>query len=214
MNTRRNLLAGIGTAALGWAAWRAAPNLAGKNGDDAFPNTTVFTHEGKQLRFYDDLIRDKIVAINMMYVQCSSVCPLMTANLKRVQQMLGDRVGRDIFMYSITLQPEFDTPQALKAYTELYHIRPGSGWLFLTGAPDDIRHLRTRLGFFDPDPAVDSDTASHTGAVRIGNDRYKRWTMAHAFAEPDQIVATLNHVDQRMINTAYHAAEGTGHKAE
>jgi protein SCO1/2 len=212
MSTRRTLLAGIGTAALGWATWRVASqhtDPVSKNGDYAFPNTTVFTHEGKEVRFYDDLIRDKIVAINMMYVQCSSVCPLMTANLKRVQQMLGDRVGRDIFMYSITLRPELDTPQALKAYTELYHIRPHSGWLFLTGAPDEIRALRRRLGFFDPDPLVDGDTASHTGAVRIGNDRYQRWTMAPALAEPDQIVATLNHVDRRIVYTAYHEAEQT-----
>ncbi|KZE31675.1 SCO family protein [Crenobacter luteus] len=210
MNTRRNLLLGAGAAALGLLTWRAAPSrsaaTATGDGDALLPNTTVLAHDGRAYRFYDDLVRDKVVAINMMYVQCSGVCPAMTANLRRVQQMLGQRLGRDVYMYSITLRPEQDRPQSLAAYAGLYRIEPDSGWLFLTGEPAELLSLRRQIGFFDPDPLVDGDTASHTGAVRIGNDRFRRWTMAPALAEPGQIVATLNHVDDRMQHTAHRAA--------
>lgn len=207
MSTRRILLTGMGVVALGgllWNSLRFEPASAFRRVDKAranfFPNVTLYTHEGRKVRFYDDLIRDKVVAINMMYVQCTSACPTMTANLRRVQRMLGDRVGRDIFMYSITLQPELDTPETLRAYVEKHRVGPG--WLFLTGAPQDIRRLRYRLGFYDPDQVVDSELATHTGMVRIGNDRYRRWTMAPALGSPERIVYTLNHVDAAVVHTA------------
>jgi len=63
-----------------------------------FPNVTVVTHEGRKARFYDDLIKDKIVTINFMYADCEGICPGITANLVKVQKVLGDRVGRDIFI--------------------------------------------------------------------------------------------------------------------
>ena len=77
----------------------------------SFPNVTLTTHEGKKVKFYDDLMKDKIVIINFMYVKCEGKCPGTTANLVKVQKLLGDRVGKDIFMYSITLKPEEDTPE-------------------------------------------------------------------------------------------------------
>ena len=202
MNTRRNLLAGMGAAALGWIAWRTAtlePDHARRDAAHTgrFPNPTLYTHEGKAVKFYDDLIRGKVVAVNMMYAECAGICPSMTSNLVRVQKLLGERVGRDIFMYSITLQPELDTPRRLKEYAEMHHVKPG--WLFLTGAPADIQSLRYRLGFFDPDPVIDRDNSTHIGMVRIGNDVYDRWTMSPALAEPEQIVAAIDHVDKSIV---------------
>jgi protein SCO1/2 len=97
-------------------------------------------------------------------------------------------------MYSITLQPEQDSPQDLKIYAAVRGVKPG--WLFLTGQPADLRLIRYRLGFYDPDPTIDGDKATHTGAVRIGNDAYERWTMAPALSGPEHIVATVNHVDR------------------
>jgi protein SCO1/2 len=67
------------------------------------------THDGRTVRFYDDLLKDRTVTLNLMYTECCDICPGMTQNLAEVQKLLGDRVGRDIFMYSITLQPEHDT---------------------------------------------------------------------------------------------------------
>ena len=206
MNSRRKLLMGIGAAAtLGVLAWpkiSLQPKLPYLEKVDSgrLPNTALYTHEGKSVKFYDDLIRDKVVAINMMYTDCKRICPGMTANLRQVQKMFGDRLGRDVFMYSISLQPEFDTPERLQEYVDKHRIGPG--WLFLTGVAKDIDQLRFRLGFYDRDPVVDGNKSSHTGIVRIGNDKYDRWTMSPALAQPEQILATINHVDPSVVNTA------------
>jgi protein SCO1 len=206
MNSRRKLLLGMGaTATLGLLAWPGT-NLPTRfhylediAGGGRFPNTLLTTHEGQSVRFYDDLVRGKVVAINMMYTECKGICPGMTANLRRVQELFGDRLGRDVFMYSISLQPKRDTAERLKEYVDRHRIT--SGWQFLTGATNDIEYLRYRLGFYDRDPVVDRDKSSHTGVVRIGNDKYDRWTMSPALAEPEQILATINHVDQSMVQT-------------
>ena len=197
MNTRRELVAGLGAAALAGLAVRptaAAPDGTRRGGAraTAWPNVTLYTHEGQAVTFYDDLIRVKVVAINMMYADCEGICPVTTSNLVRVQALLGARVGRDVFMYSLTLQPEIDTPSRLKEYAAMHGVQPG--WVFLTGVRADIEQLRYRLGFFDPNPVVDRAKATHTGMVRIGHDGYDRWTSAAALAKPEQIVATINHV--------------------
>lgn len=164
-----------------------------------FPNIRLHTHEGKAVKFYDDLVRGKVVVINMMYTECKAACPMMTANLQRVQKLCGDRLGRDVFMYSITLRPDIDTPERLQEYVDRHHIT--SGWQFLTGAVEDIEHLRYLLGFYDRDPGVDRDPSSHTRVVRIGNDKYNRWTMSPALAAPEQILAAINHVDPSIVHT-------------
>jgi len=207
MKTRREVFAGIGAAALAafaWSGWKARKTgtVGARRGADRatrLPNTTLYTHEGRTVRFYDDLVRGKVVAINMMYAHCEGICPRATSNLLRVQQMLGERAGRGVFMYSITLRPEEDTPQQLKQYAEMHGVKPG--WTFLTGAPADIRDLRYQLGFYDPDPLIDGDKATHTGMVRIGNDVYDRWTSAASLSAPAQILATINHVDRAMVHT-------------
>jgi len=98
-----------------------------------FPNVKLQTQDGKTVRFYDDLIKGKIVTINFFYAKCEGICPTVTANLARVQKLLGERMGRDIFMISISLKPETDTPAVLKEYAEMFKAKPG--WTFLTGNP-------------------------------------------------------------------------------
>ena len=89
-------------------------------GADYFPNVELTTHEGKKVRFFDDLIEDKIVAINFIYTTCPDTCPLETAQLLRVQEILGERLGKDVFFYSITIDPDVDTPPVLKEYRERF----------------------------------------------------------------------------------------------
>jgi protein SCO1/2 len=204
--TRRTLLAGFGVAALGLVGVRRTMTDAqtarpATRGTGAIPNPTVYTHDGKAVRFYDDLIRDKVVAISMTYAQCTASCPATMGNLVRVQKMLGDRIGREVFMYSITLFPEVDTPQVLKKYAEKFGVKPG--WAFLTGAPADIESLRLALGFYDMDPAVDAIRTQHANMVRIGNAAFDRWTMSPGLVRPEQIISTINHVDRAMVHTAH-----------
>src|ERR1700752_4043479 len=64
-------------------------------GANYFPNVTLTTQDGRSVRFYDDLIKGKIVAINLIYTSCEYNCPLETARLAQVQKLLGDRMGKD-----------------------------------------------------------------------------------------------------------------------
>ena len=154
-----------------------------------FPNVALRTHEDKTVRFYDDLIAGKFVVINFMYTGCGNLCPGMTANLVEVQRLLGERVGRDIFMYSITLLPELDTPEILRGYAETFGVQPG--WLFLTGARDDVELLRRKLGFVDPDPLVDRDLGQHIGIVKFGIEKLDRWAGSPALTNPESIVRSI-----------------------
>lgn len=201
MFTRRLELAAAGAVAVaGMAEYLLDPPdwsrpMPSARRPEGIPNVSLKAHTGQTYRFYDDLLRDKLVVINMMYAGCNRTCPPMTYNLVQVQQLLGKRVGKDIFMYSITLRPEQDAPADLAHYARLHHVQPG--WLFLTGAPADIEKLRYALGFYDPDPDVDKQEGRHVGMVRIGNDPYQRWSMAPALAAPQQIISAIERIDRK-----------------
>ncbi len=188
---KRDWLKWVGSAALAPVLAASGPALAASAGPRAgyFPNTIVQTHDGRKLRFYDDIVRGKVVVFNMMYSVCTGICPGNTANLLQVQQALGDRLGKDIFMVSMTLQPEFDTPKALNDYAKSYGIKPG--WTFLTGQPKEMDVIRRKLGFFNDDPKIDADLANHTGMVRIGNEALDRWFMMPALSAPRQIARSI-----------------------
>ena len=153
------------------------------------PNVELTTQDGKKVRFYDNLVKDKMVVINFMYARCEGICPTMTANLVRVQKILHDRIGHDIFMYSITLKPEEDTPQVLKEYADVHGAGPG--WLFLTGKPTDVELLRRSLGFTNIDPVEDADKSSHIGMLRIGNEPMLRWSACPSQAHAQWIVTSI-----------------------
>jgi protein SCO1/2 len=161
-------------------------------GAEFYTNALLRTHENKTVRFYDDLIKGKIALINFMYTSCELWCPRSTAKLAKVQKMLGDRVGRDIFMYSISLKPWEDDPATLKRYAEAHGAKPG--WLFLTGDDYDITTLRFKLLRLDH-PMLDFDPVQHTGMVRIINGPLTKWTMCPLGAMTHQIVDAVSWVE-------------------
>ena len=200
LTRRASLISAVAAPVAGaWFAWStngrsvatkaAAKPRAGGFGAQYFPNVLLRTHEGEEVRFYDDLLKGKSVIINMMYTLCQDgTCPVITSNLVALQRLLGDRVGRDIYMYSISLKPLEDTPRVLLEYAIRQHIGPG--WLFLTGDAADIELLRRRLGFINVNPVRDADINQHTGAIRFGNERLERWCMAPGATNPSYL-ATL-----------------------
>jgi protein SCO1/2 len=163
-----------------------------QDGPAWFTNVEVKTQDGRTLHFYDDVMKGKILLINFFYTDCDAVCPLMTENLARVQDLLGSRVGDEIRIVSITLQPEHDTPEIMAAYAKTYGAGPG--WWFLTGRRDDVELLRHRLGFVDIDPVVDADPEQHIGTVRIANEPMHRWAMSPALVSPAALVRAVNRV--------------------
>jgi protein SCO1/2 len=158
----------------------ASAGDASRKGAAYFTNVELTTQYGNNVRFYDELLKDKIVVIELFYTSCTDRCPLETARLAQVEKMLGDRVGKDIFFYSISIDPQRDTPQVLKAYAEKY--RAGPGWLFLTGKKEDIELISRKLGLYtEPDP---SNRDGHAPAVLIGNERTGQWIRNSALDNP------------------------------
>ena len=158
-----------------------------------FPNVPLVTHEGKRVRFYSDLLKGRIVVLNLMYADCTSSCPLITANLARVQKILG---RDDVFFYSLTVKPLEDTPQKLRDYAEMHGIK--RNWLFLTGKPDDLELLRVRLGWSDPNPEKDrKDKALHSGMCRYGNEPLSQWGSIQGSADPEWIAEEIGYVIPR-----------------
>jgi len=167
-----------------------------------FPNVPLVTHEGKQVRFYDDLLKGKLVVLNLMYADCTASCPMITANLLRAQKILQEQVKQDIFFYSLTIKPHEDTPRKLKDYAAMHHV--GRNWLFLTGNPGDLELLRNKLGYVDPNPEKDrKDKALHSGMVRYGNEPLSQWSSIQGSADPAWIAEEIMFVVPRaMMKTA------------
>ncbi len=155
-----------------------------------FPNVPLRTHENQEVRFYDDLIKDKTVLINFMYTACKDACPLTTATLVQVQQALGERVGRDIFIYSISVDPEHDTPEALGKYAHRFAVQPG--WLFLTGAKADIARIRASFG---DNPGLAASQSNHLSVIRLGIEPLERWAGCPTWSTPKTIIRYLSWIE-------------------
>ena len=156
-------------------------------GANYFPNVTLTTQDGRSVRFYDDLLKGKIVAINLIYTSCEYSCPLETARLAQVQKLLGDRMGKNIFFYSITIDPKHDTPAVLKAYAEQFGAGPG--WFFLTGTQPDIDVLSRKLGLYSPPNPSNKD--GHTPMLLIGNEPTGQWMHNVATSQPSALARMI-----------------------
>lgn len=144
-----------------------------------FPNNVLVTQDNKQVRFFDDLLKGKVVMINFAFSTCTGVCPPMTANLAKAQEFLGDRVGRDINMITISVDPLIDTPEALKKYASSFKVKPG--WYFLTGKKEDVDQVLKKLGGFA------EDKLQHSSVLIVGNVETGEWSKVFAMAKPAEI---------------------------
>ena len=207
---RRQFLGVTATAALGIAALSTlpgSPDRPEKNGyagtspeerrRNRFPDVPLITHEGRKIRFYNDLIQGRTVFMNFLYTVCTAeaICPLGTANLVEVQKILGPRAGRDVFLYSITLDPVNDTPQVLRSYARAFGVGPG--WEFLTGEKEEIERLRRSLGYVNLDPVKDKDPSQHSGMLRYGIEPLERWAGCPILSPPKWIARYLSWMEPR-----------------
>jgi len=164
------------------------------------PNIPLISHQGERVHFYNDLIKDKAVTLNFFYTHCDEICPLVTANLAKVQKLLGSQVGRDIHMYSFTLKPEQDTLDDIRRYRQKFDAGPG--WTFFTAKSSDMEKLRKAIGFTYPDPAVDKDKTQHIGNVRYGNEPLMLWSACPGMARASWIAETFEwmvHPEQNRV---------------
>jgi len=168
-------------ATIGGLAWGNAAVAASRWGAGYFPNVLLTTQDGTVVRFYDDLLKGKTVAINVMFTDCKEVCPLQTARLVQLKRLLGDRVGRDIFFYSISIDPERDLPGVLRAYAEKFGAG-GPGWLFLTGKPEDVSLVTKKLGLVRSTDGSERD--AHSTIFLVGHEATGQWMRASTLDNP------------------------------
>ena len=150
-----------------------------------FPNVSLTTQDKKTIRFYDDVIKDRVVMIQFMFTQCDRYCPMVTPNLAKVQKELQRLAPNKVTMISITVDPAHDTPEVLKQYSDKFHVQ--AGWQFLTGQKQDIDRIRRELGVYDPE----EKKTEHLNVLTIGKEPTGQWLAIEALATPDDIVQTV-----------------------
>ena len=151
-----------------------------------FSDVELIDQDGQKVRFYSDVLKNKIVAINTFFTTCTNICPPMNRNFEKMQDALGDRLGKDVFLVSITVDPETDTPTRLKEYGRRFHARPG--WMFLTGKKENVDWALYKLGQY-----VETK-GDHSTIVIIGNEPKGLWKKALGLAKADELVRIVDDV--------------------
>lgn len=151
-----------------------------------FTDTLLVDQDGRQLRFYTDLLQGKVVVVNSFFSSCTDSCPAMSGTLARIQDWLADRLGKEACIISISVDPLNDTPPVLKQYAHRFNARPG--WSFLTGKPRDVELVLQKLGQY-----VDA-REDHLNIFIIGNERTGLWKKAFGLAMPDDIIKIIDSV--------------------
>jgi protein SCO1/2 len=165
---------------------------------DRFPNVKVWSQDGRAWLFYEDLIKGRTVLVNFMSIANDAQYPV-TGNLARVQAILGDRLGRDVVVHSITVDPLHDTPDALRVFAERHGVRPG--WRFLTAEPAAIDAIKNGLFYTPGHTTPHHQQDCSVGIVRYGHEPAGLWGSVPARADPFSIVERLSWVQPRPMPT-------------
>ena len=142
-----------------------------------FTDLRLITQEGNEVQFYTDVLEGRVVLINGFFTDCHGICPTQNLVLSGLQGLLGERLGREVFIVSITLDPENDTPDRVKEYTQGFDTRPG--WLFLTGKPENVNWVNYKLGQYIENPE------DHKGIYLLGNLKTGLWKKFLASAQKE-----------------------------
>ena len=151
-----------------------------------FSDVELIDQDGRKLRFYTDVLKGKIVAINTFFTTCTSICPPMNRNFEKMQESLGNRLGKDVFLVSISVDPVTDTPTRLKEYGKRFHAKPG--WLFLTGKKENVDWALYKLGQYVEKPD------EHTSIFIIANEPKGLWKKAFGLAKAEELIKILDDV--------------------
>src|SRR4051794_37484916 len=155
-------------------------------GQKYFGDVKLVNQDGQEMRLYSDLMQGKTVVINVMFTTCTGACPVMSATIEKIQNHLGDRVGKDVRLVSISVDPVHDTPAKLKEYAARFHAKPG--WYFLTGSKENVEAALRKFGQWVDDPT------DHQTLFLIGNERTGLWKKAFALAPVDQVFPVVDSV--------------------
>lgn len=174
------------------------PGLA-KGGKTYFTDVPLVDQRGQTHRLYSDLIQGKIVVMNFFFTSCEGACPKLNLEMSKIQKHLGDRVGKDVRLMSVSVDPTRDTPAALAEYSKAFS--PSDGWYFLTGKPEDVEVALRKLGQYVEEPSA------HSSIFIVGNERTGLWKKAFGLADSDELLRVVDSV-VGDIATGESAADG------
>lgn len=152
------------------------------------PDLVLRDHNGRKVRFYSDLIKDKVVVLSFFYTSCIYTCTTQGKTFSELQSLLGDRLGKSVFLISVTTDPARDTPARLKTWSKDYNLQPG--WTLVTG---DVSEMNQLLLPFTGNPA---GAGMHLPTTFIGNDKTGAWTSAAGVFTPEDVLKALNNLTQ------------------
>lgn len=152
-----------------------------------FAGLTLTDQDGQRVAL-SDLMKGRTVVVSSFFSHCASSCPVMAHSLTELQSRFANRLGRDLWFVSISVDPENDTPAVLKNYARRNMAK--KGWSFLTGSREEVDAALKRLGTFVP---VRED---HMNLWLIGNDTTGLWMKANGVAK----ASDLGDVIQKVVD--------------
>lgn len=190
-------LAGINRERVASLSSEPVPSARGHRASSKFPNAVLMDQHGRQLKFYDDIVKDHPVCVNVFYTRCQGSCPGTTQKMRSLRHHLKDEFGSEMRFISLSLEPDVDTSKELQDYMALFEIENDTAlpeWLFLTGQPEDIESLRRSFGLYELDPELDRDKTQHAATLTFGNDRTNRWAALPVGSSMDDLVTTITRI--------------------
>jgi protein SCO1/2 len=151
-----------------------------------FGDIELIDQNGHTVRLSSDLLKDRVVVINVFFTECTGACPLMARTFAAIQEEVGDRLGKDVLLISLSVDPKNDTPEKLAAYALRFKARPG--WVLLTGSPENVALALKKLG------QTVEDRNDHTNLFFIGNLRTGLWKKVFGLAPPQEVVKAVQTV--------------------
>jgi protein SCO1/2 len=151
-----------------------------------FSDVELLDQDGRKVHFYSDMLKGKTVVINAFFTTCTSVCPPMNRNMEKIQEALGDRLGKDVFLLSISVDPTTDTPPRLKEYAQKFHAKPG--WTFLTGKKENVDWALYKVGQY-----VETKD-DHTTVIIVGNEATGLWKKMFGMGKTAELVQIVESV--------------------
>lgn len=170
-------------AALPAAARSAADREAARS---YFTDVELVNQDGETMRLYSDLMDGKIVVIDSIFTTCTAVCPVLGQKMQALQEAAGDRLGDDVHLISISVDPQTDTPARLRAYGERFGAR--EGWYFLTGSRENVEQALAKLGY-----AVE-DKEAHSTVILMGNEQTGLWKKTNGLSGSESLVELFRSV--------------------
>jgi protein SCO1/2 len=146
-------------------------------------DTPLLDQDGKKVRFASEAVGEKVVVVDTFFTTCTLICPILGAIFSDLQDQMGDRLGREVRLISITVDPGTDIPPRLKKYAEQWEAKPG--WLFLTGGKKDVDQVLEGLGLYS------ADFTDHPSTFLVGDGRDGKWTRFYGFATPEQLMGKV-----------------------